>query len=133
MRRIFFAALSFLVLLAPGIASAQAQESDPLAPCLEDGKTLPPDAQGPKPDTAWGVVLATDFDKQKALDQFSRMQDAHEDLLGDVSPIVVPTCDLSLGQEISYSVRIGADSRDAADDLCGKLQAGGVACVVEAN
>ena len=34
--------------------------------------------------------------------------------------MVVETCDLHMGTDLQYSVRIGTDSRDAADGLCAK-------------
>jgi sporulation related protein len=47
--------------------------------------------------------------------------------------MVVETCDLHMGTDLQYSVRIGTDSRDAADGLCAKLQAAGGACIVQKN
>ena len=47
--------------------------------------------------------------------------------------MVVESCDLHMGTDLQYSVRIGTDSRDAADSLCAKLQAAGGACIVQKN
>jgi hypothetical protein len=53
--------------------------------------------------------------------------------LGSYAPILVETCDLSLGTKLRYSARIGMQSRDDADKLCASLQAAGGACIVQKN
>jgi hypothetical protein len=42
-------------------------------------------------------------------------------------------CNLSMGTELRYSVRVGMEDRDAADKLCAKLQTAGGACIVLKN
>ena len=86
-----------------------------------------------QPAYAWGVEIATSFSKQEARDLFAQAKQDHADLLGSYDPMVVETCDLHMGTDLQYSVRIGTDSRDAADGLCVKLQAAGGACIVQKN
>jgi hypothetical protein len=47
--------------------------------------------------------------------------------------MVVESCDLHMGTDLQYSVRIGMDSRDDADNLCARLQAAVGACIVQKN
>jgi hypothetical protein len=82
---------------------------------------------------AWGVELATSFNKQEALDNFAQVQKQYSDLLASYQPLVVEECDLHMGMAPQYSARIGLDSRDGADALCAKLKAQGGACVVQKN
>ena len=53
--------------------------------------------------------------------------------VGDVSPTVVAVCDLSIGTDLRYSARVVFDKRDAAEQLCNKLQDAGDACIVLKN
>jgi hypothetical protein len=127
-----FLAISLLALFAAGPASAGTVEEEPLAPCSkpQDGASGASSAQAAY---AWGVEIATSFSKQEALDLFAQAKQDHADLLGSYDPMVVETCDLHMGTDLQYSVRIGTDSRDAADGLCAKLQAAGGACIVQKN
>jgi hypothetical protein len=78
-------------------------------------------------------VIATSFSKDDALAQFDRIKQDQGNLLSAYQPIVVETCDLHMGTDPQYSVRIGLDSRDDADKLCAKLQAAGGSCIVQKN
>jgi len=114
-----------------GPALAEASEgADPLAPCLA-GKSPPEDVQTPGP--GWGIELASSFKRQDALDKFAAVQKKYSDLLRDYDPSVFASCDLSLGTDLRYSVRIAFDGRNAADELCSKLQSVGGACIVTKN
>ena len=82
---------------------------------------------------AWGIEIATSFNKQEALDDFARVQKQYSDLLGSYQPMIVEDCNLHMGTTPQYSARIGIDSREDADALCAKLRAQGGACVVQKN
>ncbi len=125
--------ISLLALLTAGPALAgPTVEEGPLAPCSQPQGG----ASGDSPVQAayaWGVEIATSFSKQEALDQFAQAKQTYADLLGSYDPMVVESCDLHMGTDLQYSVRIGMDSRDDADNLCAKLQAAGGACIVQKN
>lgn len=124
---------SLLALLTAGTALAgPAVEEGPLAPCSQPQGGASADTSV-QPAYAWGVEIATSFSKQTALDQFDQAKQDHGDLLGSYDPMVVESCDLHMGTDLQYSVRIGMDSRDAADNLCSKVQAAGGACIVQKN
>jgi hypothetical protein len=125
--------ISLLALLLAGSALAgPTVEEGPLAPCSQPQGGASADSQV-QPAYAWGVEIATSFSKQEALNQFAQVKQDHADLLGSYQPMVVESCDLHMGIDLQYSVRIGLDSRDDADKLCAKLRATGGACIVQKN
>jgi hypothetical protein len=133
MRSATLPTISLLALLAAAPAAAgPAVEEGPLAPCSTPQGGASADSQV-QPAYAWGVEIATSFSKQEALAEFDRIKQDHADLLGSYQPIVVESCDLHMGTDLQYSVRIGMDIRDDADKLCAKLQAAGGACIVQKN
>jgi hypothetical protein len=81
----------------------------------------------------WGVHVSTSFSKAKALAQFGRLKRAHQALLGDREPFVLPDRNLSRGRRSLYMVQIGADSRADAEKLCKLLRSEGGACIVQKN
>ena len=126
-------AVSLLALIAAGSAlGGPTVDEGPLAPCSQPQGGASADSQA-QPAYAWGVEIATSFSKQEALDRFAQVKQDHADLLGNYDPMVVESCDLHMGTDLQYSVRIGMNSRDDADKLCAKLQAAGGACIVQKN
>jgi hypothetical protein len=81
----------------------------------------------------WGVQLAGGFSEAKALAAFARMKKQFGPTLGAEAPMVVRSTLRSRGTRPLYAVRLGADSRDAADQLCARLRAAGGACMVVKN
>jgi hypothetical protein len=125
--------LGFCLILAAGpvFAGTAVEDEGPLGPCVK-GDSATSDSQSPS-GPAWGVEIATSFNRQEALDNFFSVQKQYSDLLGSYQPFVVEDCDLHMGTAPQYSARIGLDSRDDADALCAKLRAKGGACVVQKN
>ncbi|MGH6735959.1 MAG: SPOR domain-containing protein [Methyloceanibacter sp.] len=130
MRRVPLASFVLMLALLPALAETPTEAEGPLSPCVPGS----PGAEGSSASgPQWGVEIASSFDKQEALDEFAQAQKQYSDILGDYSPMVIEVCDLSMGTDLRYAVRIGLDSRDAADALCNKLQAAGGACIVLKN
>jgi hypothetical protein len=130
----YAALLALFTLLAAtaGTAGPATDTEGPLSPCV----SAQADSDAPASDqplAPWGVEIASDFSKDDALVAFDRARQAYPDILGSYAPILVETCDLSLGTKLRYSARIGMQSRDDADKLCTKLQAAGGACIVQKN
>ncbi len=127
--------LGLCLILAAGPASAgpAVEDEGPLGPCVQTDGTAQSNAAPAQSGPAWGVEIATSFNKQEALDDFARVQKQYSDLLGSYQPLIVEDCDLHMGTAPQYSARIGIDSRDDADALCAKLRAQGGACVVQKN
>lgn len=130
MKSTFFLLLGLILATAPALAGPPVEDEGPLGPCVQHDSDLSGNTElGP----AWGVEIATSFEKQEALDDFARVQKQYSDLLGSYQPLIVEDCDLHLGTAPQYSARIGLDNRDDADALCAKLRAKGGACVVQKN
>jgi hypothetical protein len=123
--------LCLILAAGPVFAGTAVEDEGSLGPCVK-GDSTTSDAQTPS-GLAWGVEIATSFNKQEALDDFASVQKQYSDLLGSYQPLVIENCDLHMGTAPQYSARIGIDSRDDADALCAKLRAKGGACVVQKN
>ena len=84
-------------------------------------------------DRLWGVQLAAGFNRDKALAMYSRAMKQLGAVIGDRDPSLLGTMLRSRGTRIFYQVRIGTDTRPAADDLCNRIRRAGGACFVLRN
>jgi hypothetical protein len=82
---------------------------------------------------AWGVQLAAGFDRDRALSMYARAMKRLSAVIGDQDPSLLGSLWRSRGTRTFYQVRIGADTRIAADDLCGRIRRAGGACLVLRN
>lgn len=80
----------------------------------------------------WGVQLAAGFDRNKALAMYSRAVTRLNAVIGDRDPSLLSSVMRSRGAPF-YLVRIGADTRSEADDLCNRIRKAGGACFVLKN
>ncbi|SHL86265.1 Soluble lytic murein transglycosylase [Bradyrhizobium lablabi] len=81
----------------------------------------------------WGVQLAAGFDRNKALAMYGRAMTRLRAVIGDQDPSLLSSVMRSRGNHAFYQVRIGADTRPAADDLCNRIRRAGGACFVLRN
>jgi hypothetical protein len=81
----------------------------------------------------WGVQLAAGFDRNKALAMYARAMKRLSAVIGDQDPSLLSTLMRTRGTRTFYQVRIGADTRPAADDLCNRIRRAGGACFVLRN
>jgi Transglycosylase SLT domain/SPOR domain len=81
----------------------------------------------------WGVQLAAGFDRNKALAMYARAMKRLSAVIGDQDPSLLSSVMRSRGTRTFYLVRIGADTRPAADDLCNRIRRAGGACFVLRN
>ena len=81
----------------------------------------------------WGVQLAAGFNRDKALAMYSRAMKRLSAVIGDQDPSLLSSRLRSRGTTLFYQVRIGADTRPAADDLCNRIRRAGGACFVLKN
>nr|WP_244439917.1 transglycosylase SLT domain-containing protein [Mesorhizobium metallidurans] len=80
----------------------------------------------------WGVQVAGNFRRATALSQWSSVKRRFPALLGGSNP-VVSRVRTPIGRRGIYAVRIGADTKAKADNICQKLQSVGGACIVVRN
>ncbi|HEX5778255.1 MAG TPA: lytic transglycosylase domain-containing protein [Xanthobacteraceae bacterium] len=81
----------------------------------------------------WGVQLAAGFSRSRALAAYARVTRRFEEQLGQRDPTIQATTSRSRGRRALYQVRIGADTRAAANELCEELRDAGGACMVLRN
>jgi len=84
-------------------------------------------------DRLWGVQLAAGFNRDRALAMYSRAMKRLSAVIGDQDPSLLSSVMRSRGTRAFYQVRIGADTRPAADDLCNRIRRAGGACFVLRN
>jgi hypothetical protein len=84
-------------------------------------------------DLPWGVQLAAGFNRDRALAMYSRAMSRLRAVIGDRDPSLLSSLFRSRGTRTFYQVRIGTDTRAAADGLCGRIRHAGQACLVLRN
>jgi hypothetical protein len=77
----------------------------------------------------WGVQLAGNFSKPLALAAFDRARQRYAGVISDARPMVIGRLLRSRGTRPFYQVRLPAASRAVAEQLCGRIQRVGGACV----
>lgn len=81
----------------------------------------------------WGVQLAGGFNRDRALASYARAMVRLRPLIGDRDPNLLGSIQRSRGTRMFYQVRIGEDTRAAADALCNRIIRAGQACLVLRN
>ena len=81
----------------------------------------------------WGVQLAGGFDRNRALAMYARAVKGLSAIIGDRDPSLLSSVIRNRGTRPFYQVRIGADTRPEADDLCNRIRHAGGACFVLRN
>jgi hypothetical protein len=82
------------------------------------------------PFAPWGVQLAGNFSKDRALAAFRRSSQAYGTLIEDNRPMIIGTRLRYRGSRTFYRVRVPAPSRNAAEELCRRIRSAGGNCVV---
>jgi hypothetical protein len=82
------------------------------------------------PFAPWGVQLSGNFSKSRALAAFERARHRYETILADIRPMIIGTRLRTRGTRAFYRVRVPADSRAAANELCARIHASRGACIV---
>ena len=78
----------------------------------------------------WGAILGADSSRPKILDRYAALQQRFAAVLAGRDPILL---ERGLGSLPRYQVRVGAESRAAANDICKKIHLAGGDCVVLRN
>jgi hypothetical protein len=118
---------------APAPPEAKQDDSAATQRCLQvvaslrrPGRALPEEA----PFAPWGVQLAGNFSKVRALASFSRARQAYASLLGETRPMIIGTRLRSRGTRTFYRVRAPATTRNEANQLCDRIRKAGGSCIV---
>jgi hypothetical protein len=86
--------------------------------------------EAPAAFAPWGVQLAGNFSKERALATYIRARQHYASIIGELQPMVIGTRLRSRGTRAFYRIRIPAQSRAGADALCNRIHGVGGACVV---
>jgi hypothetical protein len=78
----------------------------------------------------WGAQVTGNFSQAKALASYKALQRKFPSVLGGKPPMIVRSRLEGRGARAFYRIRVPAQSRDAAGDICQKLEAAGGACIV---
>jgi soluble lytic murein transglycosylase-like protein len=81
----------------------------------------------------WGVQLAAGFSRDHALSNYASLAKRYGELLAGRDPSLLSSILRSRGTQPFYQVRVGADTRAAAETLCGSIRRAGGACFVLRN
>ena len=79
------------------------------------------------------MQLAAGFDRDKALAMYARAIKGLSAIVGARDPSLLSSVMRNRGTRPFYQVRIGADTRPEADDLCNRIRRAGGACFVLRN
>lgn len=83
--------------------------------------------------SAWGVQLAAGFSRNRVLQSYARILQRFDAVLRERDPSILGSVLRSRGTRAFYQVRVGADTRAGADELCARLRRAGGACLVLRN
>lgn len=78
----------------------------------------------------WGVQVAGNFSRGKALSIWADLKRRYPSLLGSEEPMVISGRMRGRGTRPFYRVRVPADSRSEAEALCDRLRRAGGDCIV---
>jgi Transglycosylase SLT domain/SPOR domain len=81
----------------------------------------------------WGVQLSAGFSRDRALAAYAALAQRYQQVLSGHEPILLSATLRSRGTRAFFQVRVGADTRTAADTLCGSIRRAGGACMVLRN
>ena len=81
----------------------------------------------------WGVELSAGFGRDSVLAAYATVEKSYRAILENRDPIIIESKFRSRGTQTFYQVRIGADTRAAASELCGALRKAGGVCLVLRN
>jgi len=81
----------------------------------------------------WGVQLSAGFSRDRALAAYAELARRYAGVLVGRDPTLLSNVLRTRGSSVFYQVRVGADTREAADTLCGSIRRAGGACMVLRN
>jgi hypothetical protein len=84
-------------------------------------------------ESPWGVQLSAGFSRDRALAAYAGLAKRYSEILIGRDPSLLSTTLRSRGTRAFYQVRVGADTRASANDLCGRIRRAGGACMVLRN
>lgn len=110
-------------------------ETDDAKDCLTLAALLkgPGAALAPEIETAtapWGVQVAGNYSKARAIAAYTALQKRFPELLGQQPPMIIGGRAPGRGSRSFYRVRVPMDTREAGRDFCARLKKAGGVCIV---
>jgi hypothetical protein len=84
-------------------------------------------------ELSWGVQLSAGFERDHVLTAYAGIEKSYRAILNRRTPIVIESRLRNRGAQPFYQMRIGADTRVSADELCLALRKAGGVCMVLRN
>jgi hypothetical protein len=81
----------------------------------------------------WSVELSAGFGRDRVLAAYATVEKSYRAILENRDPIIIESKFRSRGTQTFYQVRVGTDTRAAANALCGALRKAGGGCLVLRN
>jgi len=81
----------------------------------------------------WGVQLSAGFLRDRVLGAYATIERTYRAILENRDPIIIESKFRSRGTQTFYQVRVGADTRAGANELCAALHKAGGVCLVLRN
>jgi hypothetical protein len=81
----------------------------------------------------WGVQLTAGFGRDRVLAAYANIEKSYRPILSIGDPIIIESKFRNRGTQPFYQVRVGADTRASAEDLCRMLRKAGGVCLVLRN
>jgi Transglycosylase SLT domain/SPOR domain len=81
----------------------------------------------------WGVELSAGFQREHVLAAYAAIEKTYRTILENRDPVIIESKFRSRGTQDFYQIRVGADTRTAANTLCATLRKAGAACLVLRN
>lgn len=81
----------------------------------------------------WGVQLSAGFSREKVLTSYAALEKRYRPMLAGHDPAIFRMVNRNRGTNAFYQIRVGAESRQAADRMCAGLHASGASCLVLRN
>jgi hypothetical protein len=81
----------------------------------------------------WGVQLSAGFSRDHALASYASLAKRYAEVLSGRDPSLLSTVLRSRGTRPFYQVRVGTETREAANALCSNIRRAGGACMVLRN
>jgi hypothetical protein len=84
-------------------------------------------------DSPWGVQLSGGFSRERVLAVYATIASRYAEILAGRNASILSSVFRSRGTGTFYQIRVGADTFEIADNLCGDIRRAGGACIVLRN
>ena len=84
-------------------------------------------------DSPWGVQLSGGFSRERVLAVYATIASRYAEILAGRNASILSSVFRSRGTGTFYQIRVGADTFESANNLCGDIRRAGGACIVLRN